>query len=362
MEIDILSARRNYLLQVIQDSLKETLSHTRSFVFRILGRDYEFLRDFRSDPDGFVNERYGGYPDVASIGFYLGSEEGQSPSYISPFLSGIRRLSERSPLGLKSLLSDDIAILGLSDGLSSVSEDYRNDQWAIAKAWLTKLVDQTPERRDWTYRMRELAGDLLDNRGRLFVSIADKEVSALALEIALRSTWPSQFEQLTSPTRDDYMKLLENILKQEPPMQGELEKASVWLKAIDLFVEETTRVLFPQTDTEKKALHMLDNIKAHLDQQAEAIAKRDFLVVIGLVLLVWAIIATLIYLLSWAVMEPWTYIVGGLATVIGYLYLAFTQKEFTPKSIFLQLKESRKKRIYKKSGFSPEEYRMLTGR
>jgi hypothetical protein len=58
-------------------------------------------------------------------------------------------------------------------------------------------------------------------------------------------------------------------------------------------------------------------------------------------------------------MEPWTYFIGGTATLGSYFYFIVTRREVSPKAIYSQIVESRKLRNYQNSGFDIVKYEKL---
>jgi internalin A len=51
---------------------------------------------------------------------------------------------------------------------------------------------------------------------------------------------------------------------------------------------------------------------------------------------------------GWDEMEPWTYLAGLLAAVLGYTYFAITQSEISPAAIYQKMLQARKQKLYHK--------------
>ena len=71
---------------------------------------------------------------------------------------------------------------------------------------------------------------------------------------------------------------------------------------------------------------------------------------------IWSVLALLIYRLGWDVMEPWTYLVGFGVVLVGYGYLAATQRELSPIAMYQRAIEWKRKKNYHDNGFDLERY------
>ena len=114
-----------------------------------------------------------------------------------------------------------------------------------------------------------------------------------------------------------------------------------------------------------KATHLdpiseLSTVKSRLDKNAHDFAKRGlwlyFLGIIG----VWITLAIFTYRFGWNIMEPWTYFIGGTITIGSYVYFAMTQKELSPRTIYEQVIESKKRKNYKEFGLDIERFNQLS--
>lgn len=359
MAMHIIPPLRMHLIQTIASSCRDAQLHSVAFALRILGENVvpQLLTRLISVSDELT---YGGYPEVASIGFRIGLEHGNNDNLEAQFLDGVKRQRGRPLKALSALAADDVAILGIADGLAKISRAHDIDEIDASKKWLLELIDSLPEKRIWTSRARDLAGDLLDDRGRLRISPAFEPCSAGALEISMRDVWTQQFSQAAALSVDIYEEFFSTLLRHEPPDVGQLEEAAVWLRAIDLLTKQTSEALFPKSEHEREAFTLLSAIKAKLDARAERQAKRDIWLAVILLTAVWCTLGLLIYFLTWTVMEPWTYVIGIPITAGSYFYFAITQRELSLRGIYEQLIGSKRLRLYTEAGFESEIYGRLT--
>jgi hypothetical protein len=360
MALEILASKRNCLIKLIQDTFDQSTSHSKAFAHRILGPDYnDELGKYLDTESPSEESDYGGYPELATIGYMLGGENLVRSYDSDRFLAGISRLKERSHRGLGALLVDDVAILGLVDGLRKIKSINPNQDIEETQEWLMRIINQRPLMQIWSSRLRDLAGDLIDNRGRLRTLPLHKDVNTGAIEVTLRYTWPEQFLQVSVPSWDEYKVLLRELLSQSVDT-GDLEKSAVWLKAMDLLVDQSCAELFPITDKEKVAVAEMTKIKTNLDRKAEKQAKFTVWLYAGLVLAVIILLAALNYRFTWDVMEPWTYFIGASVALLSIIYFAFTAREFSLTTFYGQILKTKKRKIYRKFDFNINRYEELT--
>lgn len=107
------------------------------------------------------------------------------------------------------------------------------------------------------------------------------------------------------------------------------------------------------------SLEELTKIKKQLDSNAHKFAQRSLWIYLLVLTCVWIVLAVLTYRLGWSLMEPWTYFIGGTVTLGSYLYFAVTKREVSPVTIYDQIVESRKQKIYQDSGFNIAKYEKL---
>ena len=145
--------------------------HSKGFVSRLLGlEDIKRLLntegfDLSSFSDGV---KYEGFPYLGYLGFAMGIGISTSldQTVIDAFVLGLNRLQERSKSSLDEFLEDDVAVLGVADGIAKLFS-RKVQSVSPLKSWLVGLLNGFAPRTLWSNRMRDLAADLLDERGRL---------------------------------------------------------------------------------------------------------------------------------------------------------------------------------------------------
>jgi hypothetical protein len=356
---EILSIRRNELIQIIDHELPTARPHSRAFACRVLGAEYDLAVTLPDEvsitPDLLA---YGGYPEVAALGFALAFPNHNTRELRIQFERGLSRLLGRTLKGL-TFAGDDLALLGLAEGIVVTSRHEQGKQTDdSSRLWLLKLIDRDSTRRAWTVRMRELAGDLLDQRGRLSVKATQRNVDTQALEVTLRHIWPEPFAEVLPPSIDEYNKLFTRLMATGPD-PTDLEKALVRLRAIDLLLQQTSRSLFPRTDRETLAIEQLIRIKATLDQRAKRLTDRFIWVYIALTVVDWIALIAVTLVRGWAVVEPWVFYLSVPSTLAPYVYYAIMQKELSPGALYRQVRTARAQKLYRQAGFDLEAFKKL---
>ncbi|NVM57894.1 MAG: hypothetical protein HWN51_07230, partial [Desulfobacterales bacterium] len=116
----------------------------------------------------------------------------------------------------------------------------------------------------------------------------------------------------------------------------------------------------PAEAKDAEAVAELARIKAKLDLDAQNYARRCLWLYLGVLAAFWIVLGILTWQLGWSKMEPWTFfIVGGGGTLVSYLCFVITKGELTPKAIYNQIVESKKRKNYREFGFDLEKYEKL---
>ena len=261
---ELLFQRRKQLRDAISDVLSSPIMHTNAFIARVLGEttvrslraDVELIDPAATAHDG----RYQGYPWLAAAGYTIGSRSIVSDILSTEFLAGLTRLRQRSGDGQEMLIGDDIGLLGIADGIHRLG-GQANAEVEASRIWLLNLL-QTPRRSStWTYRLHELATELLDNRGRLQVQVNASDTRVLAPELVLRSIWPQCFQR-SPPLAQGEREALAKLLLMQHDIPNEPEEASIWLRCLDILADEASLSLVPSSsDTVRMLLNIQHSLK-----------------------------------------------------------------------------------------------------
>jgi hypothetical protein len=245
---DILSSRRALLIGITTRSFDESSHQTKGFALRVCG---ESVAELTWHPVSTSELTYGGYPALAYRGYAVAddaSDEGSGEN-AAEFLERTRQLLARPGGPLDHLSRDDVALLGLTDGIAALrlaGHDVEADVQRLVAIIEPSHQQSVPSLGQG--RLRLLAAELLDPRGRLSSRRPFDEVDGGATELALRQTWPSTFGQAPGATPHEREQLLGGLLRASPPEIGELERAACWLRALDALVADVARELTPSEE------------------------------------------------------------------------------------------------------------------
>jgi calcium uniporter protein, mitochondrial len=95
-------------------------------------------------------------------------------------------------------------------------------------------------------------------------------------------------------------------------------------------------------------------IRNELTKIARSDVNRRLWFFIGFMIAAWIVIFFLIQQFGWNVLEPWTYLMGFGLMIIGYIYFASKQREFSPYAIYQHALENRKKQLFQIFGVDEE--------
>jgi len=182
---------------------------------------------------------YGGIPALAHSG-YLAA--GRTNFDGTPFIRAVDRLRGRAKAGRDQLRPDDLALLGIATGIAAAGDT--DGLSAERRKWLLDIANEVADPNAWSIRERQLAADLLDGAGRLR---ADPQGSAdtMASDLVLREYWPGAFASVPPISAERRQDLMAALLSSANPAQGELERAAIWLAALDLLVRRMSTELVP---------------------------------------------------------------------------------------------------------------------
>lgn len=235
----------------LRDAIRESLGgppHIDAFAVRLLGMPtiHRIAPCFRLEPQIDASAlRYGGFPQIACLGFASAIDDLPYEAG-NEFVDGIRSLRSRPRRSRNDFMSDDIAVLGVAEGLARVPKGSQPGLEDLCE-WVSGVADQRPTGEQWPVRLRALAADILDGRGRLRTTATGDNPDSMGLEIALHCAYPHMFVSTPTPSEDELGKLLRSLISDPAPSLGELDRAAVWLAAVDNLVDLASGSLLPTT-------------------------------------------------------------------------------------------------------------------
>jgi hypothetical protein len=261
---ELLHQRRETLRMAVGSALETMMLHSSTFVARVLGEvtvrtlcpNVQLIDVAAASYDG----RYQGYPWLAAAGFALGGTATLPDALVQEFRAGLDRLRQRTGDGQAMLAGDDIGLLGIAEGLARLA-DTRAPEIEAGRDWLLPLIQSNRASSAWSSRMRDLAGDLLDGRGRLQVRLDHRNGHALALELVLRALWTPLFQRVP-PLDQQNRETLSTLLLIQPDTPHEPEEAAVWLRCLDIMTAEVSQTLVPSvSDTARILVNIQHGLK-----------------------------------------------------------------------------------------------------
>lgn len=250
----LLYERKEQLFEALKNGMGDSRPHTCAFVLRVLSPAHlQYLQTKGLNYSIPIDRsQYGGYPEVASLG-YVFANNSSDTQLAAKFLDGIKRLQARDTQVNKHFFLDDVAILGVADGLSLLSDA------TAEREWLLDGIEKTTTPSQWSSRMRSLATDMLDNRGRLRVGVSDNSVDVASLEIVLRHLWQRPFTSVAALPEQLLSSTLTQLLSDAPPQSEELDRVVVWLEALDYIIDVSTRNLIPTISDTARILESVEH-------------------------------------------------------------------------------------------------------
>jgi len=194
-----------------------------------------------------------------------------------------------------------------------------------------------------------LAGDLLDNRGRLKTFSTDISLDARLLEFCIKHIW-----KLEKPDFDEIARkqLIKEIMLEDSREEIDIEKVTVRFAALQILMDSL--IDLATGNKEQYITELLDNIKSKLDQRS-LLRKRLIIIMSISVVLILAWIAN-----NWGVDLEKLFGIGiPISSVLFYLIPAIWNKEFNPKKLLLLFDEWNKQIVYKKYGFDERLYKKI---
>lgn len=239
---DLVALRRETLLHVIERSRDGASYQSAGLATRLLRSAPRAVREpaeFDLEP-ALSALQYQGYPPIAYVGYAIGG--GASPEAVAPFCARLTAVLDRDGATLAEMLADDAAFLGVADGVASV----KTDEGEGLRDRLVQAAETV--RLGPLSRLRALALELLDPRGRLSVKLEGAGANHAALDLVCRQCWEAPYRTVEPLAPEARVELLTQILSLPPPAEGDLERAAAWLVALDALVSEAARSAVPTTD------------------------------------------------------------------------------------------------------------------
>lgn len=233
----LLEARIVMLDDVVAHSLPLASDTSIGFANVVLRRRPGFVVHIGDHP---ADLDYGGIPTLARAGFLaiLGSDFDAAG-----FARAADRLRGRPKGGRDQLHDDDLALLGIATGIAADAGAGLD-----RRKWLLDIANDGSDPTAWSHRARQLAADLLDGAGRLRAD-PRPTVDALAVDLVLRDCWPEAFATVAPIVGERRQDLMAALLSSPAPAKGELERAAIWLAALNLLVRRVSAELVPNFDT-----------------------------------------------------------------------------------------------------------------
>jgi hypothetical protein len=228
---------------------------SQGFALRILGAETPFKSEeslrFNLETAS-LSAHYGGVPTAAYLGYGIShlptsdlSDETRDKCWET-----IKRLHSRSGIALNEFIHDDISVLGVVDGISTLNVLGISDEGF--RRWLVQLIEREQIVDSWPGRLRALSAELLEERGRLQTRLTQENPLTLALDLCLQNCWPQVYKQSATLDQSTQQKLMKILLIESPPEVGDLEKSVIWLQALNLLAQQTVVSLLPSiSDTVK---------------------------------------------------------------------------------------------------------------
>ena len=245
---EVLGSRLSALWDIVRDGLEDAPAHVQGFVTRSLdGLDHypgsvPFYQG-RSVEAYIDAVRFDGYPALAQAGYTLAGTDSThiDANIIDAYLQCITHQRGRPAQRQAEIAADALALLGIADGLRTVSKigSANVEQLATAKKWIRDLLDHHGGCDARLTRARYLASDLLDDQGRFGRRLLQSDdVWVAAVDLSLWRCWKDVLRSVEHPDTEQRRKLLKGLLTAHPPGDGEVLHAASWLSALDALIDK----------------------------------------------------------------------------------------------------------------------------
>jgi hypothetical protein len=256
----VFDARRDALRRAFLESIGDAPVQATAFALRILRRsDVERLTLSSPDVAGRLDADttdlasaaglaetvvYGGVPQLAALGFALARVSEVDPAHAGAFLDALDRLRQRPVGALDVLADDDLALLGIADGLHVLKHEERA---SASKVWLAGIINSRVGSDEFSMRVRALALDSLDERGRLRSEVPYDSHDVLALDLVAQNVWPEQYVGSAVVSRDARKRLFSMLLDSNAH-HGDVEKSALHLAALERLFDDAAATALPTVE------------------------------------------------------------------------------------------------------------------
>ena len=255
---DVLANRLTLLRGIVLDSCDEAPAQVQGFVLRVLESESRFSYDTPLYKEKTVDEcletvRFDGYPALARAGYRM-ARVGHPPisgELVEKFLHCIEQQRGRPAERQAELAGDALALLGIADGLRSVSHAVQpqSERLQSAKLWARELVEQHGGPDNRLRRVRLLANDILEDQGRFGRQLGQSDDEEIAvLDLCLWRSWPNVLRNVGLPGSEKRQVLVRYLLTAQPPQAGEVVHAASWLCALDVLISEIAGAAVPNAN------------------------------------------------------------------------------------------------------------------
>ena len=251
---DVLGSRLAVLRKIIRDGFDESPAQVQGFVVRVLERKSRYVQDEvlyqeRNVEDCLKAVRFDGYPALAQAGYSLACSSIPIDADLSGgFMQCIEHQRGRPSRPQAELAGDALVLLGIADGIQAVAKRGQPGAQRLetARTWIRKLLEQHGGSDIRLSRARLLASDLLDDQGRFGRRLAQSEdMEVAALDLCLWQGWTDVLRNIVHPDTEQRRELLKTLLTAQPPSNGDLLRATIWLCALDVLTRKIAATAVP---------------------------------------------------------------------------------------------------------------------
>ena len=255
---DVLGSRLAVLRQIIRDGFDEAPAQVQGFIARVVERDVRYSDETPLYKQKTIEERlravrFDGYPELARAGYTLACVSGPqvNAATANKFLYCIEQQRSRPAAKQAELAGDSVALLGIADGLRTVSNAVERDteRFEAARTWVRQLLERHGGSDTRLGQVRLLARGLLEEQGWLGRQLAQSDDAMVAaLDLCLQRSWPEVLRNLVQPDLDKRQNLLKALLTTQLPSEGNLLYAAIWLSALDVLAQGVAVATVPDAN------------------------------------------------------------------------------------------------------------------